>query len=121
MQVWYEPEKEYVFGEISGPVRIQDAQKSIAWGNQVAKENNCHKFLIDMSAARVQYSIGEAILFIKEIKNFGFTWYSKIAFITNHDQKYHQLFKNIAFNQGWTNIRHFKTIVEAEEWLSGSS
>ncbi len=116
-EIFYNNEKHIIFARVHGKTDFQMAYNTSVEGKRIADENNCNRFLIDMTNAIVKYSIFDAVEFVVGLTELKFSRKDKVAFIINRDKEKFNFAEKIALNRGWFGIKHFTDYCTAENWL----
>ena len=114
----YEQDKKYVNIKVEGKLNFKLAEKYSLEALKLAHQNVCHKFLLNHTATKPEYSgIYKLHTDGAALEKFGFKSIDKIA-ITISRVTDDRLFNEKAEQDAkWCNFKYFESVEEALHWL----
>ncbi len=82
-----------------------------------ARELGWRKFLVDMRTSSVKDSTIETYQHMDHFQESGYLRTDFIAAVYQHDEERHRFAEDVVRNRGWSGVRYFKKLEDAESWL----
>lgn len=114
----YNHEMHLVNIKVNGKVNYKLAEEYSMEAAKIARHNNCHKFLIDHTATKLEdagiyklHTDGAAL------EKFGFKSTDKIAIIISREKDDSPFSEKTEHNAKWSDFKYFDKIEEGLDWL----
>lgn len=103
--------------KVTGKIVSERTAQMAIDGIDIARRNNCVKFLIDYTETEVDDSVIETYKFMSDLAKLGITRSDSIAIVYAGDKDKHQFAETAAANSGWNNVRYFNDLEKGIGWL----
>ncbi len=115
----YNPDTNLISIKLKGRLSFKQAEKYSVEAVKLARQNSCHKFLINHSETKLE---GAGIYKLHTdgaaLEKFGFKELDKIAIVVSRIKDDRLFFGKIEHDAKWSNFKYFGTVEEALNWLN---
>lgn len=120
-EISFDDTKNMILIKIDGEIRAVEVAKMAFQGLAIARQKDCHKCLIDTQQSLVKDSTTESFAFMSNLPRLGLKQVDRIAVVYSQSESQHSFGELVAHNRGWENIRYFREMDKALEWLATGS
>jgi hypothetical protein len=117
-KIAYDKLRGLVEATVVGTIQAEQVAEMAVQIISVARENLCHKCLIDYRCAEAKFSTLDAYSFMTRLEQLGAMRNDMVAIVYSRDAADHRFAETVALNRGWVNVRYFSDKESATNWLS---
>ena len=116
----FDNKKNIVYVNIEGDLNSRESTEDLASISKFGKDNNCKKFLFDLTNAVLKDTKLDSLNFAINLDNYGFESTDKGALVYSRDQDadVYKFGEKVNADREWNNMKYFKSFEEAEKWLN---
>ena len=116
--IHFDEKKNIVYCEVIGEADQQPMIDFYLKLNEVAVKNQCKFIIADFRKRKKIFRSAKTFFLTEQLSEVGVDKFVYGAIVDDKDEDEYKFAEDLAKNRGWTGLRHFKEMIDAEAWIA---